>query len=161
MTLSLPIHVCLIDDDRAFAAALRRALPGEQFALSEVEPGGTLCRGGETPADVLLYGVETLTWVHLVELKDILARYPQLKVVIVAAGGAPDGAPNGADAQVLEAYRHGVVGYLLKGQLVAGDAAQLIRAVYHRQAILPPPLAGRILDAINRRAPRSSQEDNP
>lgn len=152
MTLSLPIHVCLIDDDRAFAVALRRALPGEQFALSEVEPGGTLCRGGETPADVLLYGVETLTWVHLVELKDILTRYPQLKVVIVAAGGA--------DAQVLEAYRHGVVGYLLKGQLVAGDAAQLIRAVYHRQAILPPSLAGRILDAINRRAPRSSQEDN-
>ncbi len=152
MTFSSPIHVFILDDDDEFCAALRHALVGSNMVIiNERHTPSGIGVNDVNPCDVLLYGVESLTWEHVTTLENLHARGPHIKIIIVAAH-------DGVEAQVLEAYRLGAVGYLLKDQLLSGETAQLIQAVHCQQAILTPQLAGRMLDEIIQQAGSSSQE---
>ncbi|MBI5567116.1 MAG: response regulator transcription factor [Chloroflexi bacterium] len=152
MTFSSLIHISILDDDDEFRAALRRALAGSNIVISdEWHTPNEICVNDANPCDVLLYGIEALTWEHIATLENLHTRGPQIKIMLVAAH-------DGAAAQVLEAYRQGAVGYLLKDQLLSGETAQLIQAVHCQQPILTPQLAGRMLDEIIQQAGSSSQE---
>ncbi len=54
----------------------------------------------------------------------------------------------GQEALVLEAFRQGALGHLVRGQAGPEAIVRAIRAVHRGEAVLSPALAGRILDEV-------------
>jgi len=146
------ITVLLADDHAVVRLGLRAliedesdlALVGEAGDGLEVLPMVERLRPDVLVLDLIMPGLNGLEI-----LREIPRRAPHTRVVVLSM--------HANEAYVLEALRHGAMGYVLKGS----NAAELVRAVRSAaagQRYLSPPLSERSLDAYAQQA-QSPQPD--
>ncbi|GLH95604.1 response regulator transcription factor [Phytohabitans aurantiacus] len=144
MTDTPPVRVVLADDHPMFRYGLTAALA----SAAEVEIVGEAADGQEllavvdqTRPDVVLTDLTMPGMSGAAATKQLLARYPQLGVLVVTM--------HEDDESLLDAMRAGARGYLLKG----ADRADIVRAIVavaRGEAVYGPAVARRIADFFTR-----------
>ncbi|NPA91339.1 MAG: response regulator transcription factor [Chloroflexi bacterium] len=154
------IRVVLVDDHRLFREALQSYLEREpDIEVVEVfEDGPTLLQSlPQVQADVFLVDIKMTPLNGLETTRHILAQDPNARVIILTVSEA--------DEDLLEAFKAGARGYLLKGTTSGHELAQAIRRVARGEAIIPPALAPRLLaefaSLARTRPPATSRSPEP
>ncbi len=134
------IRLILIDDHCLFREALQTYLAREP----DMEIVGGFEHGVEAlkalsalEPDVVLVDIKMPALNGIEITRRILAQRPQTRVIILTVSEA--------DEDLLEAFKAGARGYLLKGTTSGRELAQAIRRVARGEAIIPPALAPRLL----------------
>ncbi len=140
MTQSTPIRVVIVDDHRLFRETLQMFLDREP----DIEVVGVLGSGLEIlealPAlqpDVVLVDIKMPGLNGLETTRRIMDAFPQTRIIILTVSES--------DEDLLEAFKVGARGYLLKGTTSGHELAQAIRGVAQGEAIIPPALAPQLL----------------
>ncbi len=135
-----PIRVILVDDHRLFREALQSYLEREP----DLEIVGTFEKGDkvlqalpELRPDVILVDIKMPEMDGLEVTKRIMTQAPYTRVIILTVSEA--------DEDLLEAFKAGARGYLLKGTTSGHELAQAIRKIARGEAIIPPALAPKLL----------------
>ncbi len=154
-----PIRVVLVDDHRLFREALQAYLERNP----DIVVVGAFARGEEAlralptlRPDVILVDIKMPHMDGLEVTKRIIARDPQARVIMLTVSEA--------DEDLLEAFKAGARGYLLKGTTSGHDLAQAIRRVAHGEAIIPPALAPKLLEefaTLAKARERRNEDDAP
>jgi DNA-binding NarL/FixJ family response regulator len=80
------------------------------------------------------------------------ALFPHARIIVLNEGGQ--------ERMVLDAFRRGALGHLVKGKFQPSEIVAAVRVVHRGQVVLSPDVAGRMLDEVARAAPRArSQSD--
>jgi len=136
--LNNSIRVAVIENDEEF----RQAVCGWLERVSDIQIVGEaqssqavlrwLCE--EVKPDVVLIDVEQMS---LFQIHQIAA---QTAVILLHM--------TGQEQQVVEAIRAGALGHLNKQKIYPSQAITAVHAVVRGEAVLSPPIAGRILDEV-------------
>jgi two-component system response regulator NreC len=134
------LSVALIDDHLVFREAFRTLLTSQSFAVvaeakegKEVLPLFETAKPDVVVMDVTLPGTDGIT-----ATRQLLARYPDAKVMMLSAHAVPD--------YVSRAFTAGAIGYALKSQ-PASEVTEGIRAVSRGERYLAPELPPALLNA--------------
>jgi DNA-binding NarL/FixJ family response regulator len=137
-----PIKVFIVDDD-SFRQRTRALLEGADgiTVVGEAKDGQqAIALIGETRPDVILMDISTRPASNLQTVVQICELFPDTKVVVLNE--------DGQEQLVLEAFRKGALGHLVKGKAQPTEIVEAIRAVDRGQAVLSPGIAGCILDEV-------------
>jgi DNA-binding NarL/FixJ family response regulator len=152
MRVSDPIKVSIIDGDGSFrqmARALLTAAVGI-VVVSEAKGGQeAITLIGETRPDVVLLDIGASRVGSLQTVEQICELFPQIKIIVLD--------DDGEERLVLEAFRKGALGHLVKGKAQPAEIVEAIRAVNRGKAILSPGVAGRILDKVIQERHRTAE----
>lgn len=141
--MSDPIKVSILDDDDSFRQRTRALLEGAGgiTVVGEAKDGqrviDLIC---ETRPDVILLDISTARASNLQTVGQICELFPDTKVIVLNE--------DGQEQLVLEAFRKGALGHLVKGKARPAEIVEAIRAVDRGQAVLSPGIAGCILDEV-------------
>ncbi len=135
-----PIHVALVDDHRLFRETLQMFLDREP----DIQVVGVFGNGLEllealptAHPDVILVDIKMPGLNGLETTRHIMETFPQSRVIVLTVSES--------DEDLLEAFKVGARGYLLKGTTSGHELAQAIRGVAQGEAIIPPALAPHLL----------------
>jgi DNA-binding NarL/FixJ family response regulator len=142
-----PIQVLIVDDDDRFRQTIDAwpefpedvtvvgVTSGQQQVVSLIH---------EARPDLLLLGTGSLdTDSFTANLAQVHRRFPGLKIIVLHEAGQQD--------LVLEAFRVGAVGHLVKGTVQPDEVVEAIRAVERGDVVLNPRIAGSMVDEIVQR----------
>jgi DNA-binding NarL/FixJ family response regulator len=141
--MSDPIKVSILDDDDSFRQRTRALLEGADgiTVVGEAKDGQqAIALIGETRPDVILMDISTPRASNLQTVVQICELFPHTKVIVLNE--------DGQEQPVLEAFRKGALGHLVKGKAQPAEIVEAIRAVNRGQAVLSPGIAGCILDEV-------------
>jgi DNA-binding NarL/FixJ family response regulator len=142
-----PIQVLIVDDDDLLRQEMCAWLESAKDimivgAAKDHRQGMSLIR--ETQPDVLLLGIDSLGANNFPAiLTQIQSRFPRLKILVLHEDGQQD--------LVLEAFKAGAMGHLVKGTVRPDELAEAIRTVHRGEVVLSSRLAGSILDKVTRK----------
>ncbi len=135
-----PIHVVIVDDHRLFRETLQTFLDREP----DIEVIGVFGDGLELlkslstlQPDVILVDIKMPGLDGLDTTRRITEAFPHSRVIVLTVSES--------DEDLLEAFKVGARGYLLKGTTSGHELAQAIRSVAQGAAIIPPALAPHLL----------------
>jgi DNA-binding NarL/FixJ family response regulator len=138
-----PIKVFIMDDDGLFRQRTRALLEGADgiTVVGEAKDGQqAIALIGETRPDVILMDISTRPASNLQAVVQICELFPHTKVIVLNE--------DGQEELVLEAFRKGALGHLVKGKAQPDEIVEAIRAVNRGKAVLSPGVAGRMLDEV-------------
>jgi len=138
-----PIKVFIVDNDDLLRQRMRALLEGADgiTVLGEAKDGQqAIALIGETRPDVILLDIDTPRASNLQTVGQICELFPHTKVIVLNE--------DGQEELVLEAFRKGALGHLVKGKAQPAEIVEAIRAVNRGEAILSPGVAGCILDEV-------------
>ena len=116
---------------------------GDFTVVGEASDGdGALVLVRDHRPDVLLLSLEALGSDGPETVAQVRALSPGTQVIVWNGSGQ--------EHLVLEAFRRGALGHLVRGAAGPDDVIRAIRAVYRGEAVLSPALAGHILDEVIR-----------
>jgi DNA-binding NarL/FixJ family response regulator len=146
------IRVLVVDDHPVFRmgmSALLNSLSGIEVVGEAEDAPGAVALATDVDADVAIVDLNLGSTSGIDATRDIVARRPQLGVLIVTMHDDTD--------SVVAAMRAGAKGYVLKG---AGPAAveRAVRAVASGETILASEIAGPALSQLASRAPNPFPE---
>lgn len=153
--MSDPIKVSILDDDDSFRQRTRALLEGADgiTVVGEAKDGQqAIALIGETRPDVILMDISTRPASNLQTVGQICELFPPTKVIVLNE--------DGQEQLVLEAFRKGALGHLVKGKAQPAEIVEAIRAVNRGKAILSPGVAGRILDEVVREHQRKAMKQD-
>lgn len=139
--VNFPIRVMLVDDHHLFrdgvASLLKR---DERFAvLGEASNGEQAIELlGEPLPDVILMDVRMPGISGIEATRQILKKYPAVKVVMITASEK--------DEDLFDAIKAGAQGYVLKAVTDSKQMREAILAVAAGEAIIPPAMVPRLLN---------------
>jgi DNA-binding NarL/FixJ family response regulator len=145
------IRVMVVDDHAAFAESLRDVLsrrPGLELTASASTGEEAVRLADETRPDVILMDQRLPGTNGAETTKQILARRPDTKVVILTGGATDD--------EMLDAVEAGVSGYLMKTAGVA-EIADAIQRVAAGEMLIPAETLRDLLQRARERV-RASQD---
>jgi DNA-binding NarL/FixJ family response regulator len=152
MRVSDPIKVSILDDDDSFRQRTHAFLEGADgiTVVSEAKGGQeAITLIGETRPDVILLDISASHTSSLQMVGQICELFPQIKIIVLD--------DDGEERLVLEAFRKGALGHLVKGKAQPAEIVEAIRAVNRGKAILSPGVAGRILDKVIQERHRTAE----
>ena len=138
-----PIRVFIVDDDDLFRQRMRALLEGADgiTVVCEAKDGQqAIALIREARPDVILMDISTRPASNLQAVGQICELFPHTKVIVLNE--------TGQEQLVLDAFRKGALGHLLKGKAQPTEIVEAIRAVNRGKAILSPGVAGCILDEV-------------
>lgn len=142
-----PIKVLIVGDDDLLRQRMRTVLESTAgiTIVGEAQGGGEamdLIHGmrRETQPDVILLEIDTPRTSNLETVAQIRELFPHIRIVVLN--------DDGQQGLVLEAFRKGALGHLVKNKIQPDEIVQAIRAVSRGEVILSPGIAGRILDEV-------------
>lgn len=137
-----PIKVFIVDDDDLLRQRTRAWLESADgiTVVGEAKDGQqAIALIGEARPDVILLDISTRPASNLQAVGQICKLFPHTKVIALNE--------DGQEELVLEAFRKGALGHLVKGK-AQSEIVEAIRAVDRGKAILSPGVAGCILDEV-------------
>jgi DNA-binding NarL/FixJ family response regulator len=149
--MSDPIKVSILDDDDSFRQRARAWLESADgiTVVGEAKDGQqAIALIGETRPDVILMDISTRPASNLQTVGQICELFPDTKVVVLNE--------DGQEQLVLDAFRKGALGHLVKGKAQPAEIVEAIRAVDRGQAVLSPGIAGCIMDEVVREQQRKA-----
>ena len=141
-----PIRTLIVDNDARFREATRALLEDTEgmMAVGEArdeQEATALVR--ELKPDVILIDVNTVPLDSLQSVVPMDKPYPDSKVILLGV--------RGQEHLVLEGFRRGAHGHLVKGESQPFEIIEAIRAVNRGESVLNPHMAGWILDEMARK----------
>ncbi|TDJ18591.1 MAG: response regulator transcription factor [Gammaproteobacteria bacterium] len=146
------INIVLADDHHIVRQGLRRLLEMEQDLTVVAEAGNGIDAVHiveELQPDILIVDMEMPGLHGLVVTQLVRQRVPKTQVVVLSM--------HADEGYVLEALRHGALGYVLKD----ADAGDLLAAIHHAvlgRRYLSEPLSERAIDAYTRSTQASTTD---
>lgn len=136
------IRVVIVDTDTVCRqmSALLESVGGFTVVGGASDEDGALALVRDRQPDVLLLSLEALGSDGPEAVAQVRALSPGTQVIVWNELGQ--------EALVLEAFRQGALGHLVRGQAGPEEIVRAIRAVHRGEAVLSPALAGRILDEV-------------
>ncbi|MFQ5906997.1 MAG: response regulator [bacterium] len=148
-----PIRVAIVSSDELFYQRAREVLESADRITvvgeaEDTQKATDLVR--ETHPDVILLEIGSRHASNLEILAQIQELFPRTRIIVF----------NEEDQEelVLEAFRKGALGHLVKGKAQPAEIVEAIRAVNRGEAILSPGLAGSILDEVIQEQRKSLKE---
>jgi NarL family two-component system response regulator LiaR len=141
--MSDSIKVSILDDDDSFRQRMRELLEtaGGITVVGEAKEGPqAIALLRETRPDVILLDISTRAASNLQTVGQICELFPHAKVIVLNE--------DGQEQLVLDAFRKGALGHLVKREAQPAEIVEAIRAVNRGKAILSPGVAGCILDEV-------------
>ena len=137
-----PIKVFIVDDDllRQRMRALLEGADGITVVCEAKDGQQAIALIREARPDVILMDISTRPASNLQAVGQICELFPHTKVIVLNE--------TGQEQLVLDAFRKGALGHLLKGKAQPAEIVEAIRAVNRGKAILSPGVAGCILDEV-------------
>jgi DNA-binding NarL/FixJ family response regulator len=139
-----PIRIFVVEDEDLFRQTLCAWLePAKDIAIvgAAQDRRQIINLLHEANPDVLLLGIGSLGANNLPAiLGQIQSRFPCLKIIVLHEDGQQD--------RVLEAFKAGAMGHLLKGTARPDEVVGAIRTVNRGDVILSSRIAGSILDEV-------------
>jgi DNA-binding NarL/FixJ family response regulator len=145
------IKVSIVDDDDLFRQRTRALLEEADgiTVVGEAKEGPqAMALIRETRPDVILLDVSARPASNLQTMAQIFELFPEAKLIVLN--------DDGQEQFVLEAFRKGALGHLVKGKAQPAEIVAAIRAVNGGKAILSPGVAGCILDEVVREHQRKA-----
>jgi DNA-binding NarL/FixJ family response regulator len=142
--VAAPIRVMVVDDHPVWRDGIRRDLEtaGVAEIVAEAADGGeAIDRAGETMPEVILMDLNLPHVSGADAIRMITTEAPHVRVLVLSASGE--------EADVLEAVKHGAIGYLLKDS-TADEIADAVRRAAHGEVVFTPSLAGLVLSEFRR-----------
>jgi DNA-binding NarL/FixJ family response regulator len=142
-----PIKVLIVSDDDLLRQRMRTVLESATgfTIVGQTQDGGEaidlihgMCR--ETHPDVVLLEIDTPHTSNLETVAQIRALFPHIRIIVLN--------DDGQQGSVLEAFRKGALGHLVKDRAQPTEIVNAIRAVSRGKAIINSNVAGRMLDQI-------------
>lgn len=133
------IRILIVDDNQLFREGLQYLLarePGFEVAGSAGSVREALAQALSLNPDVVLLGLALPDGDGLEALRELVARQPGCRVVIVATGESDD--------RLIEAFRSGAAGYITQATSIAGLVAAL-HALAQDEMILPRALTDQLI----------------
>jgi DNA-binding NarL/FixJ family response regulator len=149
--VTAPVRVVLADDHPMFRYGLRAALEGaaEVQVVGDASDGaGLIALVEERGADVVLTDLDMPGVDGYTAIRDLLARFPELPVLVLTM--------HADDDAVLGGLRAGARGYLLKG----AEREEIVRAILTVAGggtVYGAQVGRRLTDLLTRRAERPSR----
>jgi len=148
-----PIRVAIVGSDELVYQRTRKVLESAD-GITVVGEG----KGGqsatdlvrETRPDVILLEIGSRHASNLEIVAQIQELFPRTKIIVFNE--------EGQEPLVLEAFRQGAQGHLVKGKAQPAEIVEAIRAVNRGEAILSPGLAGSMLDEVFQAQRKSLKE---
>jgi DNA-binding NarL/FixJ family response regulator len=137
------IKVSIVDDNDLFRQRTRAWLENADgiTIVGEAKEGPrAIALIRETRPDVILLNISTRAASNLQAVGQICELFPDTKLIVLN--------DDGQEQLVLEAFRKGALGHLVKGKVQSAEIVEAIRAVNGGEAILSPGVAGCILDEV-------------
>jgi DNA-binding NarL/FixJ family response regulator len=138
-----PSKVFIVDDDDLFRQRTRAWLEGADGIafVGEAKDGQqAIALIRETRPDVILMDISARPASKLQTVGQICELFPDTKMIVLNE--------QGQEQLMIEAFRKGALGHLVKGKAQPAEIVEAIRTVSGGKAILSPGVAGRILDKI-------------
>lgn len=138
-----PIKVFIVDNDdllRQRTCALLESADGITVVGEAKDGQQAIALIRETRPDVILLDISTARASNLQTVGQICELFPHTKMIVLN--------DDGQEQLVLEAFRKGVLGHLVKGKAQPAEIVEAIRAVDRGQAVLSPGIAGSMLDEV-------------
>jgi len=138
-----PIRVFIVDADDSFRQRLCTLLGGTEgvTVVGETKEGQqAIALIHEARPDVVLLDIGTQHASNLQIVTQICELLPPTKVIVLHN--------EGQEQLVLEAFRQGALGHLIKERIQPARIVEAARAVSRGEAILSPGVAGRMLDKV-------------
>ena len=137
----MSIRVMIVDDQPLLAEGIKSVLEhDDQLTVAAIAGDGAeaLEKLAKEPADVVLMDVRMPNMNGVIATKEIKARYPDVKVVVLTTFDDSD--------YILNAINNGASGYLLK-DIGSAKLIEAVKNAYAGDTILPAKSAKRITDA--------------
>ncbi|MBP5242270.1 MAG: response regulator transcription factor [Clostridia bacterium] len=137
----MSIRVMIVDDQPLLAEGIKSVLEhDDQLTVAAIAGDGAeaLEKLAKEPADVVLMDVRMPNMNGVIATKEIKARYPDVKVVVLTTFDDSD--------YILNAINNGASGYLLK-DIGSAKLIEAVKNAYAGDTILPAKIAKRITDA--------------
>ena len=155
MTIEMaPLTVMIVDDHPLVRAAVAQAVAGPTIRVvaEAATAEEALMLAPSIRPSVILLDIEMpgMSGVQLV--RELAPRLPETKIVMLTVSGA--------ERDVLDAMRHGAVGYLTK-DVTPEALARSIRAVEAGELVMPRRLAARLVQRLAHRTARDRDPDEP
>jgi DNA-binding NarL/FixJ family response regulator len=139
-----PIQVFIVEDEDPFRETLGAWLePAKGIAVVGAAQDGRQLVNllHEANPDVLLLGIGSLATNNLPAIvEQIQRRFPGLRVIVLHEDGQQD--------RVLEAFKAGAMGHLLKGTVQPDEVVAAVHTVNRGDVVLSSRIAGSILDEV-------------
>ncbi len=135
-----PIKIAIVDDDDTFrrqTRALLESAEGIMIVREAQDEQGALDLARNHRPDVILLSLETCGPQAVTQIRKLS---PGAQVIVWNAPGQ--------EQLVLEAFRQGALGHLVKGQAQPDEIIRAIHIVSRGEAVLSPGMAGHILDEV-------------
>ncbi len=135
-----PIKVAIVDDDDTFRRQTRALIEGAELVTvvgEAQDEQGALDLARDQRPDVILLSLETCGPQAAAQMRKLS---PGTQVIVWNAPGQ--------ERLVLEAFRQGALGHLVKGQAQPDEIIRAIHIVSRGEAVLSPGMAGHILDEV-------------
>jgi len=147
------IQVAVVDDHPLFRGGVIRSLEeAENFSVvgEGASAADAMRLADEARPDILLLDI-SMPGNGLAALKDIVALYPAVKIVMLTISELND--------DVMGALRGGASGYILKG-VGSTSLCEILSGIAHGESYVSPTLAARLL--VEMKEPdRGDQKDSP
>ncbi len=136
------IRVAIVDQDAVCRqmSALLESVGGFTVVGEASDADRALALMRDSRPDVLLLSLEALGSNGPEAVAQVHTLSPGTQVIVWNESGQ--------ETMVLETFRQGALGHLVRGQAGPEEIARAIRAVHRGEAVLSPALAGRILDEV-------------
>jgi DNA-binding NarL/FixJ family response regulator len=142
-----PIKVLIVSDDDLLRQRVRTMLESaaDVTIVSEAQDGEEAMdliheMHRETQPDVILLEIDIPHANNLRAIGQMRKLSPSTKIIVLN--------DDGQEGLVLEAFRKGALGHLVKDKAQPDEIIQAIRAVSRGEAVLSPGVAGNILDEV-------------
>ncbi|MDQ1901636.1 response regulator transcription factor [Paracoccus sp. WLY502] len=144
-----PIRVAVVDDHPLVREGIIHAIGASAEDITVVGEGATAAEAVELvrtlAPDILLLDL-SIPGLGLVALEEMARMQFQTRVIVLTASED--------SGDVMEALRHGVSGYILKG-IRGSDLKDIIRRVHRSERYVSPELAARMLSDLSRPSVRA------
>lgn len=148
-----PIRILIADDHPVVRDGLTAILETQpEFeVIAEASSGAeALDKAAAYQPDILLLDLEMPEMDGVQVVKELRARYPQIKIIVFTAFDT--------DERILAAVQAGVQGYLLKG-VPRSDLFNAIRVVSQGGSLLQPVVASKLMQHVSDRSRAEPKDD--